>query len=217
MPVRSLFPIPGIQNVFHPIAHSLSPDVCAIIPLKKEMTMMIQAGVQRRYLRYAGFFVLLAGLLFLTACNVSYLEKFGEFDAKQGNYEEAIKDFTKAIRYAPKDPVPLAARGYVYQKMGKNDEAIADYTKAIALDPADDELYLIRGVAYSLKGLTDEAILDYSRAIAINPRNADAYFNRAQAYEAKNMNDQAVEDYRVAARLNHPRAQGVLMGRKISW
>ncbi len=66
------------------------------------------------------------------ACNVSYLEKFGEFDAQQGNYEEAIKDYTKAIRYAPKDPVPHAARGYVYQKMGKNDEAIADYTQAIA-------------------------------------------------------------------------------------
>ncbi len=89
--------------------------------------------------------------------------------------------------------------------------------RLLQLDPTDDELYLIRGIAYSLKGLNDEAILDYSKAIAIDPRNADAYFNRAQAYEAKNMNDKAVQDYQTAARLNHPRAQGVLMGRKIPW
>jgi tetratricopeptide (TPR) repeat protein len=180
--------------------------------------MTIRLGrMQHRYVSYTGLFILLAGLVFLTACNVSYLEKFGEFDAQQGNYEEAIKDYTKAIRYAPHDPVPLVSRGYAYQKMGRHDEAIADYTKAIQLSPADAELYLIRGVAYSLKGLNDQAILDYSKAIAIDPRNADAYFNRAQSYEAKNMNDKAVEDYKAAARLNNPRAQGVLMGRKISW
>jgi tetratricopeptide (TPR) repeat protein len=101
--------------------------------------------------------------------------------------------------------------------MGKYDEALADYTKAIELDPTDGELYLIRGVAYSLKGFQDEAIRDYSIAIAIDPGNSDAYFNRAQAYEAKNMNDKALEDYKAAARLKHPRAQGVLMGRKITW
>lgn len=179
--------------------------------------MATRSGKMHRCSMYPSCFVLLAGLFFLCACNVSYLEKFGEFDTQQGNYEDAIKDYTKAIRYAPKDPVPHASRGYVYQKMGKQDEAIADYTQAIALDPTDGELYLIRGVAYSLKGLNDEAIRDYSRAIAIDPHNGDAHFNRAQAYEAKNMNDKAIEDYRIAARLNHPRAQGVLMGRKISW
>jgi tetratricopeptide (TPR) repeat protein len=179
--------------------------------------MATGTGKIHRLFFHCRLLLLLTCLTFLFACNVSYLEKFGEFDAQQGNYEEAIKDYTKAIRYAPRDPMPLASRGYIYQKMGKHDEAIADYSKAIQLDPTDAELYLIRGVAYSLKGQNDEAILDYSKAIAIDPRNGDAYFNRAQSYEAKNMNDQAVEDYKVAARLNHPRAQGVLMGRKIAW
>jgi len=179
--------------------------------------MAIFTGKMSSLSSYCRLLILLGGLVFLFACNVSYLEKFGEFDAQQGHYEEAIQDYTKAIRYAPRDPVPYASRGYVYQKMGKHDEAIADYTKAIELDPTDGELYLIRGVAYSLKGLQDEAIRDYSKAIAIDPGNGDAYFNRAQAYEAKNMNDEALEDYKTAARLKHPRAQGVLMGRKITW
>jgi tetratricopeptide (TPR) repeat protein len=171
----------------------------------------------QRVLFHCGTCAALVALLFLCACNVSYLEKFGEFDTQQGNYEEALKDYTKAIRYAPKDPVHYAARGYVYQKLGRHDEAIADYTKAIELDPADDELYLIRGVAYSLKGDLDRAIIDYSRAIEIDGHNSDAYFNRAQAYEARGNSEQSVKDYQGAARLGNPRAQGVLMARKITW
>ncbi len=179
--------------------------------------MATPTGKMPRVFFHCRLLLLCACVMFLFACNVSYLEKFGEFDAQQGNYEAAVQDYTKAIRYAPHDPVPRVSRGYAYQKMGKNDEAIADYTKAIELSPADAELYLIRGVAYSLKGSNDEAIADYSKAIAIDPRSADAYFNRAQAYEAKNMNDQALQDYKTAARLNSPRAQGVLMGRQIAW
>ena len=68
---------------------------------------------------YPAALLLLAGLLFLFACNVSYLEKFGEFDAQQGNYEEAIKDYTKAIRYAPKDPVPHAVPGICVSENGQ--------------------------------------------------------------------------------------------------
>lgn len=179
--------------------------------------MAIRKGkTQKALIRCAGS-LLLGALFFLCACNVAYLEKFAQFDAHQGNYDEAVQDLTKAIRYAPRDPVPRAARAYLYQKMGRHDEAIADYTKAIELDPADDELYLMRGLAYSLKGDQDKAILDYSTAMEIDPRNSDACFNRAQAWETKGNLEQAVKDYQAAARLGNPRAQGILMARKIAW
>ncbi|HOD75123.1 MAG TPA: tetratricopeptide repeat protein [Syntrophorhabdaceae bacterium] len=179
--------------------------------------MAIRKGkTQKALIRCAGSLLLVA-LFFLYACNVVYLEKFAQFDAHQGNYEEAVQDLTKAIRYAPRDPVPRAARAYLYQKMGRHDEAIADYTKAIELDPADDELYLMRGLAYSLKGDQDKAILDYSTAMEIDPHNSDACFNRAQAWETKGNLEQAVKDYQAAARLGNPRAQGILMARKIAW
>jgi tetratricopeptide (TPR) repeat protein len=182
-----------------------------------EDTMAIRKGkTQKTLIRCAGS-LLLVVLFFLCACNVAYLEKFAQFDAHQGNYEEAVQDLTKAIRYAPRDPVPRASRAYLYQKMGRHDEAIADYTKAIELDPTDDELYLMRGLAYSLKGDQDKAILDYSTAMEIDPHNSDACFNRAQAWETKGNLEQAVKDYQAAARLGNPRAQGILMARKIAW
>jgi len=174
-----------------------------------------QGKTQKTLILRAGF--LLVIFFFLCACNVSYLEKFAQFDANQGNYEEALKDLTKAIRYAPRDPVPRAARGYLYEKMGRHDEAIADYTAAIGLDPTDDELYLVRGIAYSLKGDQDRAIADYSKAIEIDRGNSDAYFNRAQAWEASGNNEQSLKDYQSAARLGNPRAQGILMARKVAW
>ncbi len=179
--------------------------------------MAIRKGRTRSTLFCSASCAVLASLFFLCACNVAYLEKFAQFDAHQGNYEEAVQDLTKAIRYAPRDPVPRAGRAYLYQKMGRHDEAIADYTKAIELDPTDDELYLMRGLAYSLKGDQDKAILDYSTAIEIDPHNSDACFNRAQAWEAKGNPEQAVKDYQAAARLGNPRAQGILMARKVAW
>lgn len=179
--------------------------------------MAIRKGRTRSTLLYSASCAVLASFFLLCACNVAYLEKFAEFDAHQGNYEEAVEDLTKAIRYAPRDPVPRASRAYLYQKMGRHDEAIADYAKAIELDPTDDELYLMRGLAYSLKGDQDKAILDYSTAIELDSRNNDAYFHRAQAWEAKGKGDQAVMDYQASARLGNPRAQGILMARKIAW
>ncbi|HOW53478.1 MAG TPA: tetratricopeptide repeat protein [Syntrophorhabdaceae bacterium] len=179
--------------------------------------MTIRKSGIKKILLFSGFFFAAAALSVLCACNVAYLEKFGEFDASQGNYEEALKDYDKAIRYNPKDPVAYAGRGYVYQKMGNHEKAIADYTRAIELDPADDELYLIRGLAYFLKGDNDRAITDYSKAIEVDPSNSDAYLNRAQSYELKGNKEQAVKDYQGAARLGNARAQGILQGRRIAW
>ncbi len=176
--------------------------------------MAIRKGRTRGTLFCFASCVVLASLFFLSACNVAYLEKFAQFDAHQGNYEEAVQDLTKAIRYAPRDPVPRAGRAYLYQKMGRHDEAIADYTKAIELDPTDDELYLMRGLAYSLKGDEDRAIVDYSKAIEIDPHSSDAYFNRAKAWEAKGNNEESLKDYQAAARLGNSRAQGILMARR---
>lgn len=178
--------------------------------------IMTRKQLAKELFRYGRFFTL-AALFFLCACNVSYLEKFGEFDVSQGNYEEAIKDYDRAIRYNHKDPAAYVGRGSVYLKMGQKEQAISDFTKAIELDPADDELYLIRGNAFSLKGGHNQAIQDFSKAIAINPSNGDAYLSRAESYEATGDNVQAVKDYQGAARLGNAKAQVVLTSRRIAW
>ena len=106
--------------------------------------------------------------------NVAYLDKFGDVDVSMGNYDEAIKDYTKAINYKPSDPDGYIGRAYVYQKMGNHERAIEDYTKAIGLVPGDSNLYFARGSAFELLGNNDQSIRDYQRAAALGNEKARA-------------------------------------------
>lgn len=104
---------------------------------------------------------------FVSCQNVAPLDKFGDLDVSMGNYDEAIKDYTKAINYKPSDPNGYIGRAYVYQKMGNHERAIEDYTKAIGLVPDDSNLYFARGSAFELLGNNDQSIRDYQRAAAL--------------------------------------------------
>src|SRR5262245_15700992 len=53
----------------------------------------------------------------------------------KGDNDQAIADYTKAIKGNSHYVDAYAARGIVYQIIGKNDDAIADYSKAIEIDP----------------------------------------------------------------------------------
>jgi tetratricopeptide (TPR) repeat protein len=52
---------------------------------------------------------------------------------QMGKYDEAISDYTEAIKRKPEHADFYYSRGLAYNKMGKSDKAISDYTKAIEL------------------------------------------------------------------------------------
>ena len=54
---------------------------------------------------------------------------------KEGRYDEAIKEYTKAIELDPNYAIAYAERGQAYFKLGQYDLAIPDTAKAIELDP----------------------------------------------------------------------------------
>jgi len=82
----------------------------------------------------------------------------------KGNYDEAIKDCTKAIELNPKYAKAYYFRGRAYYDKGLYDEAIEDYNKTIKLNPKHADAYWCRGLAYDKKGLHNEAIKDYTKA-----------------------------------------------------
>ena len=53
----------------------------------------------------------------------------------QGNYDEAIEAFDKAIELDPKWAMPWRDKGNALRKLGKPDEAIQALDKAIELNP----------------------------------------------------------------------------------
>ncbi|HEC56454.1 MAG TPA: tetratricopeptide repeat protein [Candidatus Syntrophoarchaeum butanivorans] len=84
--------------------------------------------------------------------------------AEQEKYDEAIKDFDKAIELNPDDAEAYHNRGIAYTKLGEYDEAIKDFDKAIELNPDDAEAYHNRGNAYARLGEYERAREDMLHA-----------------------------------------------------
>ena len=54
---------------------------------------------------------------------------------KKDNLEQALIDYTQAIRLDPKYIPAYANRGYAFYKLGDLDRALADFEKVLELDP----------------------------------------------------------------------------------
>lgn len=69
-------------------------------------------------------------------------------------YDQAIADYTQAIRIAPNYVDAYNQRGSAYINKGDEDRAIADFTQVIRLDPNNALAYLWRGISHENKYLS---------------------------------------------------------------
>ncbi len=95
-------------------------------------------------------------------------------------YDEAIRDYSEAIRLNPDAAGAFNDRGNAYARKGLYDEAIRDYDEAIRLNPIHHFFFNNRGNAYRHKGLYDEANRDYSEAIRLDLDSAGYFNNRGR-------------------------------------
>jgi tetratricopeptide (TPR) repeat protein len=106
--------------------------------------------------------------------NASGLRKY-----EAGNYNGAIKEYTKAIQSNPRDKVSYFGRANSYLQIYLYQKALQDYNNAIKLDPANPAYYANRANAYyGLENYT-ATLADYDRAIKINPQDGKLYQRRA--------------------------------------
>ena len=121
--------------------------------------------------------------------------KNGNTLADQGNYSDAIADYSKAIAADPTYAPAYCNRGIALYMLGKPQEAIADFTKTITLDPSNAPAYNNRGLALDKQGKQQESIAEYAKAIEIDPTYALAYYNRGIALANLHRNEVAIVDY----------------------
>jgi len=60
----------------------------------------------------------------------------GDIAFNQQKYEEALKEFDKALEIYPESAVAWDGKGRVLEKQGKNEEALKCYDKALEIDPS---------------------------------------------------------------------------------
>jgi tetratricopeptide (TPR) repeat protein len=119
---------------------------------------------------------------------------FDEFDKgisaqKKGDYDEAIKYYTKAA--ASEDlnkwvqSLVYINRGILYGIKEDYDCAMADFNKAIELDPHNSAAYNNRGIIWYKKKKYTNARADFQEAFRLDPNNA-AVFNNFGISRSKN-------------------------------
>jgi len=107
-----------------------------------------------------------------TSAGVSHLQV--------GEYDQAIRDFDRAIALQPGLVVAWRNRGLAHRGMGDFERALADYEQALVFAPNDARLFNERGITYA--GMSDfpNAMADFNRAIALKPDQASAIMNRGR-------------------------------------
>jgi len=129
---------------------------------------------------------------------------------ERGDYEAALKDYTKAVEMEPTNPELLNSRGKTYFDMAASgkykaqeksliDKAIKDYTEALSkpkITPASkSESLSNRGAAFGMAGMPNESIRDISESIKLDSTNKNAYANRSIAYLNTGQYEKALNDY----------------------
>ena len=111
----------------------------------------------------------------------SYWQKaLGKYKNSTG-YQDALKDFAKAIELDPHNPKFYFCRGSIRGDLSDCKEAIDDFSKAIEIDPNNADFYQRRGWSKTDLGDYQGVIEDFTRAIKLDPYNDDFYSYRASA------------------------------------
>jgi tetratricopeptide (TPR) repeat protein len=157
--------------------------------------------------------------------------KAGIAAATGGNYDEAIRLYTKAIASGKLSGENLSKvydnRGDAWVKKGDDDKAIADYTKALEIEPNQRNAvsYHSHGMSWFAKGDDDKAIAYFTTVIEMGPKQTETYYGdiRAKAYYSRGSvwyhkvnYDKAIADYTKAIEIN-PQYDDAYYSRGIAW
>uniref|UniRef100_A0A061RMF2 Tpr repeat-containing protein n=1 Tax=Tetraselmis sp. GSL018 TaxID=582737 RepID=A0A061RMF2_9CHLO len=120
----------------------------------------------------------------------------GNARARQGRFEEALRDYDAAIARCPWSPDPVLNRGVVLEKLGRLDEAIRDYGDVLAAFPSDPAAWNNLGNANAAAGKWRDALDCYDRAAKLAPQFAFAAANRALALFEVGEKEQSIRELR---------------------
>ena len=125
----------------------------------------------------------------------------GEIERSQGNYNEAIDLFTKAIQLNSNSFKAFFNRAFTFDKIGLYNQSINDYTSSINIRQNNSFCYYNRGITYNKIGNYEKSIHDFSKAIEIEPNKPEFFFNRACLYKNTKQYQNAINDYTVVIKL----------------
>src|SRR6266487_206923 len=108
--------------------------------------------------------------------------------ANEQKFEDAIGDFSEALKINSRDPRIYEQRAAVEMKMNDYDKALADYSEAITLKPNEVRYYLYRSYIYETKGDVKNSLTDTEKALKMDPNNQEAKSRKTRLEARQSMN-----------------------------
>ena len=115
---------------------------------------------------------------------------FGIALADRGRSEEALGEFSEAVKLAPDRAGPHYNKGRVLVQLHRYEEALPELQRTCALDSASPDAWYRLGIARRELKQYSEAVSALRKALELAPENADASYLLGQSYQSLGkMND----------------------------
>src|SRR4051794_25886588 len=101
----------------------------------------------------------------------------GQFAESQGNMNQAMEQYRKALSLSPNHRQTLFRLGIVYVKQKKLNEAIETFRKYVEVTNGDATAYANLGFAYELANRSSDAETAYLKGIKREPTNSPCRVN----------------------------------------
>ena len=121
---------------------------------------------------------------------------------EQGNVEQAIVQFERAIELDAKESRAHRSLGTVYLEEDRFEESAAAYERAVEIDPDYGEAYGDLTAAYFELGRIEEAVSAGEKALELTPDYATAHNNLGVVYQQQGTLDKAIAEYEKAIELD---------------
>ena len=125
-----------------------------------------------------------------------------DVQGKLSKDDQAISNFSLAIKFNANDEQVLIKRGIIYSHKKEYQNAIQDFNQAISIQSKSASAFYQRGLVNQLLGQFAAAINDFNQAILIDAKQSDYFASRAECYLRSNSYADAVRDYKQAISLN---------------
>ena len=111
------------------------------------------------------------------------------------NYEDALKDFERAIEIDPDNKWAIANRSFVYTTIKAYDDALSDINRAIEIDPKYTFAQAFRGRTYRKMGRYKDALKDLNHVIEIDPDDKWTIAQRGDTFRLMKRYEDALKDF----------------------
>jgi tetratricopeptide (TPR) repeat protein len=103
----------------------------------------------------------------------------GNLALVEGEFEDAIEPYSRALALSPDQVNARSGRGRAYAALGRHALALADFDRAAKLEPNEPRHHRGRATALAHLGRMEEAVRAASCALEIAPGDAGAHYLRA--------------------------------------